>query len=126
MFYKYIPIFFVFLSGLAVATQDIDKPEYVLSMLRVFLSNPIVAADVASLVENGCLWESESLWAGSGSINDKNQMEYGGGFTIYMKTETNQTRELRYFYSMVVEGEKNILTSVRYNDRQQVNPPKCQ
>ena len=100
MFYKYIPILFVFLSGSAVATSDIEKPEYVLPMLRVFLSNPLVAADVATLAENGCLWESELVWAGSGSINDKNQKEYGGGFTIYMKTKTNQTKLESYDISM--------------------------
>lgn len=123
MFFRLIIFLLLLVSHSVHSTQDEIDAEKLLPLIRSFLSNPTVLTDINSLVQSGCVWSSESIWLGSGvHVNEKDRKEIGGGFTVFLKTQKNESRMLRYLFSAIIEENGGYtVSSIRYN-----NMPKIQ
>lgn len=65
-------------------------------MLRLFLSHPTIAADVAANAERGCLWSDEIVWFASGGKIFPRVFSTGGGFSILYVTPSAEERRQAY------------------------------
>lgn len=102
------------LTAPAFATSDAETPEQVLDMVRLFMSHPTIAADVAAIAEQGCVWSSEVVWFGSPTEASESVFVGGGGFTIFYAGTSGEERPRAYTWSGTWGSDREItLTDVR-------------
>ena len=89
------------LSSSIAATQDYENPKDILRVLHLFLSNKSFTADVASIVNSGCVWEDEWIWTGTGEEISEGVFEYGGGIKINYISESGARLQAQYSYSLL-------------------------
>ena len=106
----------ILVSANTVATVDAETPEQVLEMVRLFLSNPVIAKEVAEIADNGCLWTSEVVWFGSGDRVSEGVYTTGGGFTIYYTTKSGNKLQRAYSWEGLWRTEGRTVTKVLKSD----------
>jgi len=120
---KLVLAILVVLPFAAKGTQDIDKPEDMLNILRMLLSASAVTDEMNKLTEQGCTWVSESAWAGAPIENEKQQMVYGVRVTLLYRTRDNLKRHLEYSVGFTREnGREKVAQITRVPERMEVVP----
>lgn len=106
------------LSFNVAATQDYEDPQQILQLLRLFLSDPVVAKDVDKYAAAGCVWKSETIWTGGGGQPlEEGGYAYGGGFDIYYSTRSGNEIHSSYWYSIKVHEETRSLIEITKREK---------
>lgn len=121
---KFIILLLLFFSANNIASQNIEDPEQMLSMLRKILSAPKVAADIESYVRSGCTWKSESIWSGTGEQISEGVWRYGGGITFYFVTHSGDEIKLAYKYNILLREKKSTIEEIR-GEQSRNSIPEC-
>ena len=100
------------MSSNTSATIDVETPEQILEMVRLFLSTSVIATEVAEIANNGCLWTSEVVWFGSGDEVSEGIYTSGGGFTIYYTTKSGSKPQRAYAWQGLASTEGRAVTKV--------------
>lgn len=106
-------LFIIVTSNNTKATQDAETPEQKLEMIRLLLSNGLVANEVATIAVKGCVWVNEVVWFGKGEIVSEGGYTAGGGFTIYYKSKSNKKRQLDFDWQGLRSIEGYTVTDVQ-------------
>jgi len=85
------------------ATQDVEEPTQIIQLIRLLLSEPIVAAELHRLVDEGCSWENQVFWSGSPSEEALRTRVFWMTFSMKIATKSGKTYWKQFAFSRKAE-----------------------
>jgi len=100
------------------ATQDVEDPQDIILFIRTVMSEPIVAAEISKLVQEGCTWDSEVFWSGSPSEENLKSRIFWMNFSLRLATQNGDKFWKSFAFSRRESGP--ILEIIETTDANQV------
>ena len=104
-YYLFVLLFSLGYAPIAGATSDVESPHEQLRYLRVLLNSNSLLDDIKYYADQGCVWESETIWFGSLVTIESGQKLRFGGITIVFSNHKNDKEQLSHFFRLTETDE---------------------